>query len=78
MRGALLAVLSGAVTSGAGYALWYGVLPRLAASVAAVAQLTVPVIAVAGGLVFLGEPVSWRFVVAAALVLAGVAVSLKR
>lgn len=77
LKGAMLAVISGAVTSGAGYALWYSVLPRLAASVAAVAQLTVPVIAVAGGLVFLGEPVSLRFVIAAVLVLAGIAVSLK-
>jgi drug/metabolite transporter (DMT)-like permease len=77
-RGAVLAVISGAVTSGAGYALWYTVLPRLQASVAAVAQLTVPVIAVAGGLVFLAEPVSLRFVAAAALVLAGIAISLRR
>ncbi|MEE9428764.1 MAG: DMT family transporter [Paracoccaceae bacterium] len=76
-RGATLAVISGAVTSGAGYALWYSVLPRLAASVAAVAQLTVPVIAAAGGVVFLGEPVSLRFFVAAALVLLGIAISLR-
>ena len=77
-RGAVLAVTSGAVTSGAGYALWYSVLPRLAASVAAVAQLTVPVIAVAGGLVLLGEPVTARFVIAAVLVLGGVVYSLRR
>ncbi len=77
-RGAALAVASGAVTSGAGYALWYAVLPRLAASVAAVAQLSVPVIAVAGGVVLLGEAVSLRLAVAAALVLAGIAVSLRR
>ncbi len=54
-RGVVLAVVSGVVTSGLGYALWYSVLPRLQASVAAVAQLTVPVIAMAGGMVFLGE-----------------------
>ena len=77
-RGAVLAVISGAVTSGAGYALWYSVLPRLAASVAAVAQLTVPVIAAAGGLALLGEPVSARFAVAAILVLGGVVYSLRR
>ena len=78
VRGAVLAVLSGAVTSGAGYALWYSVLARLESSVAAVAQLTVPVIAVAGGLVFLGEPVSLRFAIATVLVLAGIALSLRR
>ncbi|MEE9387650.1 MAG: DMT family transporter [Paracoccaceae bacterium] len=76
-RGAVLAIISGAVTSGAGYALWYSVLPRLPASVAAVAQLTVPIIAVGGGLVFLGEPVTLKFAIAAALVLGGVAVSLR-
>jgi len=77
-RGALLAVLSGAITSGAGYALWYSILPQLAASAAAVAQLTVPVIAAAGGLMLLGEPVTARFAVAALLVLGGVAISLRR
>lgn len=73
--GVWLAILSGAVTSGLGYALWYSVLPRLAASVAAVAQLTVPVIALAGGMVFLGEALTLTFVLASALVLGGVAVS---
>lgn len=71
-RGALLAVISGAVTSGCGYALWYAVLPRLGSARAAVAQLTVPVIAAAGGLALLGEAISLRFALAAALVMAGV------
>ena len=74
-RGVLLAVVSGVVTSALGYALWYSVLPKLQASVAAVAQLTVPVIALAGGMVFLGETLSLRFAVASALVLGGVAIS---
>ena len=76
--GALLAVLSGAVTSGLGYALWYRVLPELPASVAAVAQLTVPIIALAGGIVFIGEEMTWRFLVAALMVLGGVVLSLYR
>ena len=76
-RGTMLAVLSGAVTSGAGYALWYSVLPHLQSSVAAVAQLTVPLIAVAGGLVLLNEPLSARFAIAAALVIGGVGLSLR-
>ena len=75
-RGALLAILSGAVTSGLGYALWYAILPRLQTTVAAVAQLSVPVIAVAGGWLLLGEPVGWRFVGAATLVLGGILVAL--
>lgn len=70
--GAGLAVVSGAVTSGLGYALWYSLLPRLAASVAAVVQLTVPVIAALGGAALLGEVPGLRFAVAAALVLGGV------
>ncbi|SIS66955.1 EamA-like transporter family protein [Roseivivax lentus] len=73
--GIVLAVLSGAVTSALGYILWYSILPRLSASVAAVAQLTVPVIALAGGMVFLGETPTLTFALASILVLGGVAVS---
>lgn len=70
-----LAVLSGTVTSGLGYALWYGLLPKLGAARAAVAQLTVPVLAAGGGAALLGEGVSLRFVMAAGLVLGGVALA---
>lgn len=77
-RGVVLAVVSGAVTSGMGYALWYHVLPQITGSVAAVAQLTVPVIAMAGGMVFLGERLSGDFVIAAAVVLGGVGLSVLR
>jgi drug/metabolite transporter (DMT)-like permease len=76
--GAVLAVISGVVTSAFGYALWYSVLPRLPASIAAVAQLTVPVIALGGGIALLGEGLSLRFAVASTLVLGGVAVSVLR
>lgn len=77
-RGILLAVVSGAVTSGMGYALWYSLLPRLGASVAAVAQLSAPVIALAAGAVLLGEEITLRAVLAAALVLGGVAIGVLR
>lgn len=73
--GVALAVLSGAVTSGLGYALWYRILPRLGASRAAVAQLTVPLIAAAGGALLIGEAVGPVFVLAAVLVLGGVALA---
>ncbi|NNF25529.1 MAG: EamA family transporter, partial [Rhodobacteraceae bacterium] len=73
-QGAALATISGVVTSGLGYALWYSVLPGLLPSVAALAQLTVPVIALAGGIVFLGEALTLRFAVASVLVLGGVAI----
>ncbi len=75
-QGAVLAVISGAVTSGLGYALWYSVLPRLEASVAALTQLTVPVIAVIGGLLFLSEALSLRIVLASAIILGGVAIGI--
>ncbi|MEM8803262.1 MAG: DMT family transporter [Pseudomonadota bacterium] len=72
-QGAMLAIVSGAITSGCGYALWYAVLPRVDASVAALSQLTVPVIAVLGGALFLAETPSLRVVLASAVILGGVA-----
>lgn len=67
------ALASGALTSGIGYALWYGVLPALKATHAATLQLSVPVIAAFGGIVFLDEHVSWRLVLASAAILGGIA-----
>lgn len=76
--GVMTALVAGAITSGLGYALWYRVLPQLASTTAATAQLSVPVIAVAGGVVLLAEPLDLRLVVAAALVLGGIGLSLLR
>ncbi len=76
LNGMALAVLSGAVTSGLGYALWYAVLPRLRASVAGLVQLSVPVIAALGGVVLLSEGLSLRLIGAAALVIGGIAYGL--
>jgi drug/metabolite transporter (DMT)-like permease len=70
-----LALLSGVVTSGLGYALWYRLLPDLGAARAAVVQLSVPVIAALGGLLILAELPDLRFVAAAAAVLGGVALA---
>lgn len=75
--GAILAIVAGTLTSGLGYALWYRVLPQLASSHAAVAQLTVPLIASVGGLIFLSEPLTVRLLIASALVLGGVFISLR-
>ncbi|MEO9825257.1 MAG: DMT family transporter [Paracoccaceae bacterium] len=72
-RGLILAVVSGALTSGLGYALWYAILPRFDASVAALSQLTVPIIAAFGGALLLAEPPTSRLIVATALVIGGVA-----
>jgi drug/metabolite transporter (DMT)-like permease len=76
--GVALAIISGAVTSGLGYALWYSVLPKLETAQAAIAQLTVPLIALAGGIVFLGEALSAEFAIASVLILGGVGISIRR
>lgn len=75
-RGLLWAVLSGAVTSGLGYVFWYTALPGLGSIRAAVVQLTVPVLAAAGGVLLLKEGLSFRLMVSAAIVLSGVALAL--
>ncbi|MGR3795926.1 DMT family transporter [Vannielia sp. SX4] len=73
--GALLAVIGGAVTSGLGYALWYAVLPKIETTTAAVVQLSVPVIAVAAGALLLGEALTWKLVIAGAVVVGGIALA---
>lgn len=67
------AVLSGAMASGAGYAVWYAALRGLAATHAATVQLSVPVIVAAGGTVLLDEPVTLRLALASAAILGGIA-----
>src|SRR5215813_2064919 len=77
--GILLALISGVITSGLGYVLWYKALRGLTTTQASVAQPLVPVLAAFGGVVFLSERMSVRLVVASALILGGVALAvLKR
>lgn len=71
--GVCYAIASGALASGIGYAIWYTALPALKASGAATVQLSVPVLAAAGGIAFLGEQLTLRFVFASAAVLGGIA-----
>ncbi len=71
--GVWYAVASGALASGIGYAIWYTALPALKATHAATVQLSVPVIAASGGVVFLGEPVTLRLVLASVAILGGIA-----
>ncbi|MEO1563603.1 MAG: DMT family transporter, partial [Pseudomonadota bacterium] len=70
--GLVYAALSGTVMSGLGYTLWYALLPRIATTSAALAQLTVPLIAMLGGVILLDETVGLTFVIGSALVLGGV------
>jgi len=67
------AVLSGALASGVGYAIWYSALPFLKSTTAATVQLAVPVIAALGGVLLLGEPLTARLLAASAAILGGVA-----
>ena len=71
--GLLYAVSSGALASGIGYAIWYTALPALKATNAATVQLSVPVIAALGGIIFLGETVTLRLVFASIAILGGIA-----
>jgi drug/metabolite transporter (DMT)-like permease len=67
------AVASGAFTSGLGYAVWYTTLPGLKATQAATVQLSVPVLAAVGGIIFLDEPVTMRLILASLAILGGIA-----
>lgn len=71
-RGTVLAVVSGAVTSGICYAIWYAALKYHTSTRAAVLQLAVPVIAAVLGIVILGEIATMRLGIAAALILGGI------
>lgn len=77
-HGLLYALASGVLASGAGYAVWYGVLKQISAQQAATMQLSVPVIAALGGVMVLGEPLSLRLAVISAVVLGGVGLALGR
>jgi drug/metabolite transporter (DMT)-like permease len=76
--GILLAVISGAVTSGLGYILWYMALRHLTTTQASVVQLMVPVLAAYGGVTFLSEQASVRLIASSALILGGVALAVMR
>ena len=75
-KGVLLAVLSGALASGVGYVVWYAALQGLTATRAATVQLSVPVLAAAGGVIFLSEHISIRLLLSAIMILGGVGLSL--
>ena len=71
-EGILLAAISGGITSGIGYTIWYIALGGLSATQAAVLQLLVPVIAALGGIIFVSEIVTVLLMVSAAMILGGI------
>jgi drug/metabolite transporter (DMT)-like permease len=73
--GVVLAILSGAIASGVGYAAWYTALPRLRTIAAANLQLSVPLLASLGGVVLFAEPITIRLAAASVLLLGGIALA---
>jgi len=73
MDGVFLAIASGALASGLGYALWYDVVRRMRSATAATVQLSVPVLAAAGGVLMMQEPVTLRLLLTSAMILGGIA-----
>jgi len=71
-RGVLLALLSGIVTSGIGYTIWYAALKGLNSIQASIVQLLVPVLAAIGGVIFVGELISFRLMAASLMILGGI------
>lgn len=71
-QGIYLAVASGALASGAGYAVWYSALRHISVLQAGVLQLSVPLIAALGGILWAGEVLNLQFVIASALILTGI------
>lgn len=74
--GVLLAIFSGAVTSGLGYVIWYRALAGLTNFQAALVQLSVPVIAAAGAILFLDEAMTMRFVISGSAVIGGIGLAI--
>lgn len=74
--GILLAVLSGVLASGAGYVIWYSVLPIIKSTNASVLQLIVPVLASLGGVIIIDEPLTLRIIIASIMILLGISIVL--
>jgi drug/metabolite transporter (DMT)-like permease len=73
LAGVAYAIISGAITSGLGYVIWYSALPGLKASSAATVQLSVPLLTATGGILLLGEPLTLRYLLASVAILGGIA-----
>jgi len=75
-QGVALAVLSGALASGVGYVLWFVSLRRITITVASIAQLSVPILAAIGGILFLNESLSIRLLISTFLILGGIVITI--
>jgi drug/metabolite transporter (DMT)-like permease len=75
-KGVVIAIISGAIASGLGYVVWYAALRELTATRAATVQLSVPVIAALGGVLFLAEGLTMRLILSSALILGGIGLAI--
>ncbi|MGE8561259.1 MAG: DMT family transporter [Acinetobacter sp.] len=73
LQGVLLAILSGGLASSGAYVLWYAIVKRIDRVTASSVQLSVPCLAILGGVLFIGETLSWRIIISAVIVLVGIA-----
>ncbi|TNE57878.1 MAG: DMT family transporter [Alphaproteobacteria bacterium] len=74
--GITLAIASGAIASGMGYIIWYAALRGLSSMKASIVQLAVPVVAAVGGILFLGESMTLRFILASTIILGGILITI--
>ena len=77
-HGIELAIISGAITSGLGYSIWYTVLPKIKSTQAAILQLLVPVIAAVMGAIILHETISSRLLIAGFIIVIGILITIKK
>ncbi len=75
-QGIILAMISGGLTSGLGYALWYYIMPELGIIKAALAQLCVPVIAIILGALFLNEEISLVVIISGLFIFVGIGIGI--
>jgi len=68
----VLAIISGALTSGLGYVLWYSVVGHLRVATVSTVQLSVPMIAMLGGILFIGEALELKLIIGSSLILGGI------
>ncbi len=71
--GVMLAIASGALASGLGYALWYHVVSRMSGATAATVQLSVPLLAAVGGVLVMQEPITLHLAMTSMMILGGIA-----
>lgn len=69
------AFISGAITSGIGYVLWYVVVKKIQTTTASIVQLSVPILSTIGGIFFLNEQLTFQLILATIIILSGIAIS---